>query len=278
MNLVAPGGPITLNRSGYLYIWVSNETTGWDVYFDNLSVQYKQGPLLEENHYYPFGLTMAGISDKAIKTNYSENKYRYNSGNELQNKEFSDGSGLELYDAGFRQLDPQLGRFAQIDPLSEMADFSSTYGYANNNPVSMSDPAGLKAQKPPSSLYTYSGLSDQQLADGMMGYLNVSYLESPSNNGPGEGGGMYIGNGMYQLPDGEIVDQQTATDYVTNKYPGSTQSFYGAQAAAVYSYFTGQGNVSTTANNGVQTLNYQYNTTEDGVPVVHDVTATLNGN
>src|SRR6185437_4542870 len=115
----APGGPIALNRSGYLYIWVSNETTGWDVYFDNLAVQYKQGPLLEENHYYPFGLTMAGISDKAIKTNYAENKYRYN-GKEFNSKEFSDGSGLEEYDFGLRYQDPQLGVWHNIDPLAEL--------------------------------------------------------------------------------------------------------------------------------------------------------------
>ena len=94
MNTVAPGGPIVMPRNGYLYLWVSNETQGWDVFFDNLSVQYKQGPVLEENHYYPFGLTMSGISDKALKTNYAENKYRYN-GKELQHQEFSDGTGLE---------------------------------------------------------------------------------------------------------------------------------------------------------------------------------------
>jgi RHS repeat-associated protein len=143
MNIVAPGSQIGLNKSGYLYIWVSNETQGWDVFFDNLAVQYKQGPVLEENHYYPFGLTMAGISDKAIKTQYAENKFRYNEGSELQNKEFADGSGLEWYDPGFRNYDPQLGRFWQIDPLGEAVEDQSLYAYAYNNPILLNDPLGL---------------------------------------------------------------------------------------------------------------------------------------
>ncbi len=145
LNTVAPGSAITIPKNGYLFVWVSNETQGWDVFFDNLSVQYKQGPLLEENHYYPFGLTMEGLSDKAMKTNYAENKYRYNSGSELQNKEFSDGTGWEMYETQFRGYDPQIGRFGEVDPMTDLFHSLSTYQYSDNNPVLINDPTGLYA-------------------------------------------------------------------------------------------------------------------------------------
>jgi len=141
-QLAYTGLPIT--KSGYLYIYVSNATPGWDVFFDNLSVKTYSGPLVEEDHYYPFGLTMAGISDKAIKTQYAENKYRYNGGNELQNKEFNDGSGLEIYDANARTLDPQLGRFWQIDSIADKNNQESLtpYQFGTDNPSRYNDPSG----------------------------------------------------------------------------------------------------------------------------------------
>jgi len=86
---------------------------------------------------------MAGISSKALAFGGSENKYKYNDGSELASKEFSDGSGLELYETDFRSYDPQIGRFMQIDPLGELFKNWSPYNFAFDNPVALNDPSGL---------------------------------------------------------------------------------------------------------------------------------------
>ncbi len=199
MNTVAPGGAIVMARNGYLYVWVSNETQGWDMYFDNFSVQYKQGPLLEENHYYPFGLTMAGISDKAIKADYAENKYRFNGGNELQNKEFRDGTGLEMYDAGFRMLDPQLGRFTQIDPLADRSQFNSAYSYANDNPILMNDPTGLRVIPPPPVSHVINVIGGPSI--GQINQISGINWNNDGDAGPGQFVGWW--NNLFNIIAGD---------------------------------------------------------------------------
>jgi len=128
---------VSIAKNGYLYVYCSNESN-IDVFFDNLQVIQNRGPLLEESHYYPFGLTMAGISSKAAGK--LENRYKYNGGSELQNKEFSDGSGLEMYDTHFRNLDPQLGRWWQVDPKPNASE--SPYAAMANNPIRFNDVLG----------------------------------------------------------------------------------------------------------------------------------------
>lgn len=77
-----------------------------------------------------------------------QNRYKFNEGTELANQEFSDGSGLELYETPFRGYDPQIGRFWQIDAMADDYASWSPYTFALDNPVFFNDPSGLESEPP----------------------------------------------------------------------------------------------------------------------------------
>lgn len=129
---------LPVKKSGYVYLYYSNESDEL-VYFDNFMLTHERGRLLQEAHYYPYGLLMAGISGKSFGN--KGNKFLYNS-KEMQSGEFASGEGLEWYDYGARMYDPQIGRWHTPDPLSKNYADWAPYHYAADNPALFVDPDG----------------------------------------------------------------------------------------------------------------------------------------
>jgi len=120
---------------------VSNENDQ-AVYFDNLQVVHNRGRIIEEDHYYAFGLKIAGISSTKLGNDtyegYLQNKNLYN------DKELIDEADLDWYDYGFRNYDAQIGRFPQLDPLTDDYPELTNYQYASNDPIANIDLDGLE--------------------------------------------------------------------------------------------------------------------------------------
>ncbi len=143
-----------VDKSGYLYIYVSNETPNIDVFFDNLQVTHVRGPLVEEAHYYPFGLTMKGISSRAVSFGNPENKSE-----KFQSQPLDDDLGVNYYGFKWRNHDPQIGRFIQIDPLSDKYVHNSTYAFSENKVVAHVELEGLES--------VYATMADAFRRDGI---------------------------------------------------------------------------------------------------------------
>lgn len=126
---------VTVSQGGYVYVYLSNESTAnFEVYFDNLNITHTKGAILQEDHYYPFGLNISALSSTAPLS--KPNNFKYN-GKEEQT-EFD----LDWYDYGARNYDAQLGRFFNIDRFAEKYLGLTPYQYTANNPIFYVDANG----------------------------------------------------------------------------------------------------------------------------------------
>jgi len=88
--------------------------------------------VIQENHYYPYGMTMGGLNYVAGL----ENRYLY------QGKELTGDFNLWWQDFHARRFDSQLGRWHVTDPAGQ---FASPYVGMGNNPMLMVDPYGMRS-------------------------------------------------------------------------------------------------------------------------------------
>lgn len=119
----------TAAQDGYLQVLVVNESNV-DVWFDDLVITQTEALTVQENHYDPWGLNLAGIETKG----QPDFKGKFNG------IEREDNLELNWDMAFFRSGDAQLGRWWQLDPKPNLSE--SAYTFMGNNAVRYSDPLG----------------------------------------------------------------------------------------------------------------------------------------
>ncbi len=135
----------------YAFNYVYNYTD----HLGNVRLSYAKDPqtgnlkILDESHYYPFGLKHQEYQASSFTTNPIQGviiapvannpfKYRYNG------FEYQDELGLGWYDYLARNYDPAIGRWNVIDPMAPKYFSHSPYAYVLDNPVYFIDPDGMQ--------------------------------------------------------------------------------------------------------------------------------------
>ncbi len=119
---------ITINESGYIYIFASNESENTDVWFDDLKITHQRSNIVAGADYYPFGLAMDGRE-------ITREDYRYGYQGQYSEKDKTTGwNEFEL-----RMYDSRFGRWISPDPYGQ---FASPYVGMGNTPNGRVDTDG----------------------------------------------------------------------------------------------------------------------------------------
>ncbi|MEP3383934.1 MAG: RHS repeat-associated core domain-containing protein, partial [Flavobacteriaceae bacterium] len=137
-----PEGYVSVENGSYKYVYefkdhLSNTRLSYTDADDNGNIA--QNEIIKESNYFPFGLAHRGYNGGISPLGNSvAKKYMFGG------KEYQDELDLGWYDVSARNYDPALGRWMNLDPLTEQMRRHSPYNYAFDNPVFFIDPDGMK--------------------------------------------------------------------------------------------------------------------------------------
>jgi RHS repeat-associated protein len=215
----------TTIRGNYRFNYVYNYLD----HLGNVRLSYGRDPqarneikILEENHYYPYGLkhTNYNANLNAYKKDINDqvqltgtglsadliNKYKFNG------MEYQDELGLNLYDMDMRDYDPAIGRWLGIDPVTHFSQ--STYNAFDSNPVSIADPSGADGV-----VYGMAGQSAWSNSNprGYSTFGNGNYGNSmPNSFAEGIGSGWGNGGLLSIILDWDKMDLNTFITFSRN--------------------------------------------------------------
>lgn len=277
--------------TNYTFNYVYNYTD----HLGNIRLSYSLDPstnvlkIIEENHYYPFGLKHTGYnSDQMMyvkeasvlkikpKPPLFKTSYNY----KFSGKELQDELGLNAYDYGARMYMPDIVRTPIQDPLAEKFYSFSPYSFLNNNPLRFVDPDGREGQdwvkKGSKWSYVESITTPAQATEaGYDDFRANGSIISNAKIGSGSSGDVYLGAG------GD-AHYATAEDYaVANDGRSFGNSFWNGTQGGAYLYSGGFNYNSTYAglsgNHQFLTASGFNNTGTGYLPLALDLGGSVSG-
>src|SRR5690606_42110304 len=95
-----------------------------EVFFDDFTVTHSYSAIVQADDYYPFGMTFNGYR----REDSMANKWKF------QGQEHIEDLGLNWVSFKWRNHQPDIGRFFNVDPLAEKYPDISPYAFVANNP------------------------------------------------------------------------------------------------------------------------------------------------
>jgi RHS repeat-associated protein len=127
---------VIIREPGYVYLYLSNEEPKeLQIGFDDLTVTHSHSNVIQEDSYYPFGLT---FNSSYQRENSVPNRWKF------QEQEHIDDLGLNWDSFKWRNHQPDIGRFFNIDPLAEKYVYNSTYAFSENKVIDGRELEGLE--------------------------------------------------------------------------------------------------------------------------------------